>query len=745
MQITEKIKKINYKSDNFNILTLTSGIKVKFLEKLPEIEVGSLICIEGDFIDDGKWGRTFVAKKIELKEIEPNLLSIAIDGIGEKRAEEIIKDCGSYKVFFENPFKIFDYFLSETSKSILMQIREKKELFIENTKEDAAKHIAKEIKGVGKKKLLTWMDDFESWHKYDTKEFLEDINIITYLSSESARDIYWQILNLKQMEEIYFSLNKWKVNDYIIKQLFKDYKKQNILDILKNDPYILLDYKVSFPIVDNIAINEYKKEMDSYVRIINGLKYMIMQKESEGSTFCYFDDIRKETLDFLKVDSETFDIFLDNELSLGFDSQFVKEEDRIYRRVIYFTEKKLGKMLSERIRFKDNEVGINVINYLAKTSLSDQQKSAVVNVLTKKISILTGGPGTGKTTTINEVCNCLDMMHKKYMLCAPTGRAAKRMKESTGRDAKTLHRLLEYKVMGNISYFARNEKYQLFTDYVIVDESSMVDVYLFNSLLKALKPTTSIIFVGDIDQLPSVSMGSILIDMKESEKVPVYELTEVFRQSKESTIVRNAYHIKDGSALETGEDFIFKKISSYEDIKNYFNKDNIMQILCPMRVGDMGTKRINELIQSIKVYKNNKKVYHGGFIYKEGDKVIQTSNDYNKEIYNGEIGIVKEIKNDEITIFYENNDIQEISYKYSQLYEIEPAYAVTIHKSQGSETDELVIIIDGNEEFLSKELIYTAVTRAKKKITILSTKDISFFENLKTSSKRLTNLANLII
>ena len=744
MHIKEKLKKINYKSENFNILTLSSGVRIKYLKELPVLNIGDLILVDGDFIEDAKYGRTFVADSLEKEEVEVNLLAIAIDGIGDKKSKEIIDDCKSYKVFFTDPFKIFDYFLSATSKSILEQIRKKRSLFTNNDKEIAAKEIAKEIKGVGKKKLLEWFNDFESWHKFDVQCFLEDINIIKYLASDSALEIYVQITKLEGLERVYNSLHKWKINDFVIKQLFKDYKKLDILKQINEDPYILLDYNVPFPIVDNIAINEYSKKKDDYVRVINGLKYIIRQHEDEGSTFAYYEKAKSETLDFLEIDEDTFDIYLENELKLGYDSNFIKEDDRLYRRVIYYTEKKLGKMLSEKVKLNENIVSIEIINYLAKTTLSDEQKNAVVGTLSKKISILTGGPGTGKTTTINEVCNCLDKMHKKYLLCAPTGRAAKRMQESTKREAKTIHRLLEYKMMGNVGYFAKNEKYQLFADYIIIDESSMIDVYLFNSLLKATKQNTSLIFVGDIDQLPSVSMGSILIDMKESNKIPVFELTEVFRQSKESTIVRNAYHIKKNEPIETGTDFVFKKINGFEDVKKYFSENKLEQILCPMRVGDIGTKRINELVQSVKTYKNNKQIYNNGFVYKEDDKVIQINNDYNKNIYNGEIGFVKEINDNGLIVFYPNNEVQEIQYNYNELYKIEPAYAVTIHKSQGSETDNLIIIIDGNEEFLSKELIYTAVTRAKKNITILSTKDINFFENLKSSSKRLTNLSNLI-
>jgi len=373
MQIKEKIKKINYKSDNFNILTLNSGVKVKFLEKMPEVSVGDLILVEGDFVEDEKWGREFVAKKILKEEIEVNLLEIAVDGIGEKKSKEIIEDCGSYKVFFTEPFKIFDYFMSATSKSILEQIHEKKYLFKNNDKEIAAKEIAKEIKGVGKKKLLTWFEDLEQWHKFDVQFFLEDINIIKYLVSDSALEIYVQILRLKELESVYFSLNKWKINDYIIRQVFKDYKKQDILKKISEDPYILLDYNVAFPIVDNIAINEYEKENDSYVRVINGLKYIIKEHESEGSTFAYFDDAKKETIEFLNIQEEIFDSFLDKELKLGYDSNFIKEDNRLYRRVIFFTEKKMGKMLSEKAKLPENIVPMEIKNYLAKTSLSNNK------------------------------------------------------------------------------------------------------------------------------------------------------------------------------------------------------------------------------------------------------------------------------------------------------------------------------------------------------------------------------------
>ena len=749
MIIKEKIKKINYKSSSFNIFTLNSGVKVKYTKTLPDnVVVGSFVNIDGDFVNDERYGKTFVANSVELKELEFNILPIVIDGIGDKKAEQIIEQCGSYKIFIDEPFKIYEYTISESSLSLLTQIRNCRSMFNgieEIKKEDFAKQLDKQIKGLGRKKILSWIDIFEKDNTFTPEEFLKDENIIEFLASDQAKEIYNQILNLEKLEKIYFSLLKFKISNFTIKQILKDFKEEDVLEKIEKDPYFLFDYGVSFPVIDNIAINELNKEKNDYGRVVKGVKYLIMQHEAEGGTFVYFEDFKNESANFLDIDLNLLEDIIDKELSLKYNSEFVLEDDRLYRRVIYFTEKKMGRMLSEKAALPNNIIPIEIINYLAKTSLSDEQKSAVVGVLEKKISILTGGPGTGKTTTIKEVCNCLDKMNKKYILAAPTGKAAKRMTESTGRSASTIHRMLEYKMMGNTSYFARNEKYQLWTDYIIIDESSMVDAFILNSFLKAVKSNTSIIFVGDIDQLPSVSMGSVLIDMKDSGKIPVFTLTEIFRQSAESTIVRNAYHIKNNEDLEIGEDFIFNQINDYGDVRKYISENEIWPVLCPMKVGNIGTKKINELIQELTVYKNNKQVYFNGNIYHEGDKVIQLVNDYNKNVFNGEIGIIKEISQNEITIFFADNDVKEQVYKFNELYKIELAYAVTIHKSQGSEADNLLIIINGNDDFLSKELIYTAITRAKKKIVVLSTKPISFFKELKSSSKRLTNLNNLIL
>lgn len=745
MIIRNEIKKIIYNNDTFHIFSLKDNTRVKLTFRIDfELKAGMYIEIEGDFVNEEKYGLTFVGKKIIKKEKQASfdILSIAIDGIGEKKAQEIIEDIGDYSILKKEPFKIFDYFLSKTSLDVLKQIQEKRHLFTSNEKEVVAKQMNKEIKGIGTKKILSWMEKFEEEFSYDTYLFLTDDIIIKFLASDTALKIYEQIQHIDELENAYKKMVELKIPNYAINYLFKDFHF-NVLNKIKENPYILLEYGLDFVLVDNIAIKEFNISLSNDKRIVNGIVYTIKKSEKEGNTFINFKEGISNSSKLLDIDESVIDLYITNEIRKA-EPEFILKDDMLYRRVIYFTERKLGNILSLKAKSNKNVIPEFILKYIESTSLSEIQKFSVCKVLTEKISILTGGPGTGKTTTINEVCNCLDKMHKKYFLCAPTGRAAKRINESTNREAQTLHRLLEYKPRGNFGTFLRNEKYPLYADYVIVDESSMLDVYMLNSLMKALRQDTSIIFVGDIDQLPSVSMGSVLRDMKDSGVIPVYVLTEVFRQSLESNIVKNAYHIKNNEPLELGDDFKFVKVSNYDEVKLELEKLNFeYQILCPMRIGNIGTIKINQLMQGLS-NKNTKYAYGNGQIYKVNDKIIQMDNNYNKEVYNGEIGTILSIDEEFVTIKYPYNTPEIIKYKLSELYEIDLSYAISIHKSQGSEADNVVLIIDGSEKFLSKELIYTAVTRAKKSITLLSTYDLEFYSKLETSNTRMTNLNNLI-
>lgn len=745
MNIKSEVEKVIYDATNYHVFSLKNKTKVK-LKFNPEFKIVPGIYVEviGEFIED-KYGTTFDGNEIFLADSEDclDLLSIAIDGIGEKKSEQILKDLGSYEPLKTDPFKIFDYFLSKSSKDLLQQIRNKRHLFVSSDKETAAKQISKEIKGIGTKKILKWMNEFEDIYPYDTQLFLDDDSIIYFLASNTALNIYEQIKNIDKLDSDYKTLLSLNIPNYSLNYLFKDFKS-NSLNKIKTNPYILLDYGVNFLTCDKIALNNFGVEKDSFIRIINGLLYCIKCGEKEGNTFIDFSTGIEQTSNILQIDIDAIKNALDIELSKNYESSFIVSDNKLYRRVIFFTEKKLGNCLYRKTLNK-NYVPDNIKLYLKSTKLSIEQQNAVLGILSNKISILTGGPGTGKTTTINELCNCLDKIGKKYSLCAPTGRAAKRITESTNREAQTIHRLLEYKPHGIYSSFMKNEKYPLRTDFIIVDESSMLDVYMLNSLMNAVDENTSIVFVGDVDQLPSVSMGSVFKDMNDSKKIDIFELREVFRQSLDSFIVRNAYHIKNNENLEVNDnDFKFIKINSINDVEEFLKDINCdFQILCPMKVGPLGTININKLMQNIK---NNSttKFYLNNRLFKNGDKVIQLDNDYNKDVYNGEIGNIIKINNECITVQYPYNDPAIITYKSNEIYEIELSYAISIHKSQGSEAENIILIIDGNEDFISKELIYTAVTRAKRNITILSTFELDFYSALKVNNNRMTNLNNTI-
>lgn len=728
------IKSVIYDKVDFHIFTLKDNTKVKCVKMLDfNIEKNILVEIDGNFVDDPKFGPTFVVDKINKLESKSNLdLLHFIDGIGDKKAE-IINNDGGYEIFKTNPFLIFNYFLSKSSTDILTQIQNKKHLFTSNDKNIIAKQMNKEIKGIGTKKILQWMDSFELKEEYNTEKFLQDENLIQYLASDSALKVYEQIKDINEYEKIIKQMLEYGYPEYCVNYFFKDFLLDSI-SILEGNPYLMLDYGLNFVLCDNIAMNKFNFEPTSEYRIINAVLHIIKQNEKDGNTFMNYDDCIISTSELIGIECvEISKIVFDN--LQASEPEFIKKDEKIYRRVIYFTERKLGIMLANKAKYKCNFVDYKVYAQLDKSKLSVTQKEYVKELLKNKISIFTGGPGTGKTTTINELCNCLDFLNKKYLLCAPTGRAAKRITEATKRPASTIHRLLEYKPRGIFGSFSHNEKYPLYADYIIVDEASMLDVYLLNSLMKAVKETTTIIFVGDINQLPSVSMGSVMRDMKNSGIIPVYELTEVFRQSLDSDIVVNAYHVNNNEALENNnKDFEFELISDYSSLEEKLSKETSdFQILCPMRIGEFGTIRMNKLMQKLKIgtIQNN---------FNVGDKVIQTDNDYNKEVFNGEIGEVIKITNNEVTVKYEFNDPQIITYKSNELYEIDLAYAISIHKSQGSEADYVIMIVDGNEDFLSKELIYTGITRAKKKLKIYSKYPIEFYESLKTSNNRTTTL-----
>lgn len=431
------------------------------------------------------------------------------------------------------------------------------------------------------------------------------------------------------------------------------------------------------------------------------------------------------------------------------------EEDRIYRRI-------------EKIQEKEGLM------------LDGLQKQAVLESVKNSILILTGGPGTGKTTTINTIIRYFEAEGLDLFLAAPTGRAAKRMTEATGYEARTIHRMLELSGAmpeeGRRASFERNEENPLEADVIIVDEMSMVDIHLFNSLLKAVSPGTRLIFVGDVNQLPSVGPGQVLSDLIKSKAFPVVRLQKIFRQAQESDIVVNAHKINRGEQIELGSksrDFFFLERSSvpvmYKHMVQLISqmlppyvkaRPYDIQVLTPMRKGSLGAETLNGILQScLNAPDASKKEAHlGNTLFREGDKVMQTKNNYQLEweivsrygipidkgvgIFNGDMGVIREINDAVQTVLVEFEEQRRVTYSFSQMEEVELAYAITIHKSQGSEYPAVVMpLLGGPKMLFNRNLLYTGVTRAKDCVTILGSRGVvgEMIAN-ESESKRFTSL-----
>jgi len=372
-------------------------------------------------------------------------------------------------------------------------------------------------------------------------------------------------------------------------------------------------------------------------------------------------------------------------------------------------------------------------------TLADGQKAAVAMALGAKVLVVTGGPGVGKTTTVNSILRIFSAKHMNLLLCAPTGRAAKRMNEATGLEAKTIHRLLEVDPKGG--GFRRDETNPLDCDLLVVDETSMVDVLLMHALLKAVPNKAALLIVGDVDQLPSVGPGQVLADMIASGAIPVVRLTEVFRQAAASRIIVNAHRINQGvipdlRKPEAQSDFYFVEADDSETavariielvrtrIPRRFGLDPIhdIQVLCPMNRGGVGARSLNIELQAALNPAGERKVERFGWTFAPGDKVMQIENDYDKEVYNGDIGYVADVEPDDGEL-NASFDGRLVTYGFGDLDTLVPAYAATIHKSQGSEYPAVVIpVMTQNYTMLQRNLLYTGVTRGKRLVVLVGQK-----------------------
>jgi exodeoxyribonuclease V alpha subunit len=688
---------------------------------IPFINESQEYSVQGEWTVHTKFGKQF---KIEtIHEIIPTTTS----GIEKYLASGIIEGVGKITAK-----KIVEYFGEDTIKVLDKNIER-----------------LEEIPGIGKKRIDTI-----------TKSYLEQ---------RVTKDII-----------IFFQSYGITVN-----MAMKIYKKfgVNCVNIVKDNPYILTEYinGIGFRTADSIA-KSLGIEKDSLFRIKSGVIYIINEFCAVGNTFIPIERLTEKSMKLLgisneKVDEGIYELIMDGKIK----GEVVDNIDAIYNISYLYLEMSVTRKIIELATTKYDKLNLNIDKEIkefegeANIKLANSQKEAVEGAFLNGIEVITGGPGTGKTTIINCIVSIFEGLGLKVYMAAPTGRAAKRMAEATGREAKTIHRLLE---IGSYSEEEvdeiENETSSIECDVLIVDEASMIDISLMNALLKAMQIGTRLIIVGDVDQLPSVGPGNVLRDIIESEAVKVVRLNEIFRQGQESMIVQNAHLINEGKMpiLNTkNSDFYLERATESEvmlekiiglvktrlpKFNKSWNSIKDIQVLSPMRKGIMGIDNLNTQLQQVLNPKSNDKdeVEVKDMIFRVGDKVMQIKNNYTlkwnknnsseegKGVFNGDVGYITEINEDEdkITVCFEDDKI--VEYEESDLDEITLAYAVTIHKSQGSEFPVVIMpMFMGPPLLMNRNLLYTGITRAKKLVVLVgSSKVVEFMKDNNRSFERYSGL-----
>ena len=598
----------------------------------------------------------------------------------------------------------------------------------------------------------------------------ERLSEVKGISEKKAREIAMQIAEKSDMRKAMMFLQKYGISLNLGAKIYQKYG-DSVYSVLQENPYRLADdiSGVGFKIADEIAYR-IGIHTDSDYRIKSGMVYTLLQATGEGHVYLPKDELFQHAAELLGVDSSYMEKHL---VDLAMDRKIVQKEQGdqilIYPAQYYYLELNTARMLRELDIFcpEDEKIVERRIVQIEKetgTVLDEMQKKAVQEAAGHGLLILTGGPGTGKTTTINAIIRYFEGEGAEIRLAAPTGRAAKRMTEATGYEAQTIHRLLELSGMpeddreGQPIHFERNAENPLETDVIIIDEMSMVDIHLIHSLLMAVTAGTRLILVGDENQLPSVGPGNVLRDIIRSGQFPVVELKKIFRQASESDIVVNAHKINKGEQVEINNksrDFFFlkrydadiiirvvialiqEKLPKYVEAKPFE-----IQVLTPMRKGLLGVERLNQILQRYlnppDASKKEKEIGQG--LFREGDKVMQVRNNYQLEweirgrygipiekgvgVFNGDTGIIKTINEFAETAEVEFEDGRWAEYSFKQLDELELAYAVTIHKSQGSEYPAVIIpLLSGPRMLMNRNLLYTAVTRARKCVTVVGSEE----------------------
>ena len=699
---------------------------------IPSIDEGESLRAEGEYVNDPRYGRQFRVRAIAVETpedetaIERYLGSGAIKGVGPVLAAKIVS------AFKKDTFRVIE---EEPERLVL-------------------------IKGISERK---------------------------------AQEIYAQFHEKQGMRQAMIFLANYGISVQLSMRIYKQYGEQ-VYQIISENPYKLAEDMsgIGFKLADEIALHA-GFGRDSAFRIRSGIIYVMQQAALSGHTCFPEESLIIHAARILSVAEESISEQIE---SLVIDRKIVKKQvegqNMIYASAYYFLELETARKLVDLARVdygadpEETEQIIRRIEKREEITLDEQQRQAVRAAAEKGVLVITGGPGTGKTTTIRAIIRYFEQEGMEIRLAAPTGRAAKRMTETCGGyEAQTIHRLLEVtgipdELRGARTRFERNEENPLDTDVIIIDEMSMVDLFLMNALVKAIPEGTRLILVGDVNQLPSVGPGNVLRDVIASGCFETVTLTTIFRQALESDIVKNAHKINDGRQIlldNQSKDFfclqmndviqilstmialVRDKLPSYVDAQPYE-----IQVLTPMRKGELGVERLNVVLER---YLNpaapdkKERSFHGG-VLREGDKVMQIRNDYQLEwevlgkynlvqergtgVFNGDIGIVREINEFAELVTVEFDESRRVHYSYQQLDELELAYAVTVHKAQGSEYPAVVIpLLTGPAPLMNRNILYTAVTRARSCVAIVGSADTvrDMIDNEKEQHRYTTLLLRL--
>lgn len=623
------------------------------------------------------------------------------------------------------------------------------------------------------------------------------------ISERKAREIAVQFYEKRDARAAFMFLQEYGISNTMAVRIYDEYGAA-VYSIMKENPYKLAEdiRGIGFKMADDIATKAGIK-VDSQFRIKSGIMYTLSESISEGHMYLPMGILLERSAELLELPAAGIKVEIDN---LAVERKLIikqpEEVDdtpmgqpQVYVYSYYYAELQcaamlhdlnIKKSLSEASGEKE-EIEHEIASLEDKLGIEfdEYQRQAVFSAATNGILILSGGPGTGKTTTINAMIKYFEDAGLDFMLAAPTGRAAKRMTEATGYEAKTLHRLLELNGVPDEersrARFERNEDNPLEADVIIVDEMSMVDIFLFQALLKAIVPGTRLIMVGDVDQLPSVGAGQVLKDVMDSDAFTVITLTKIFRQSEDSDIIMNAHAIRTGQypvLNNKSNDFFFLPRTDSKVIykhmvelitsklpKFYEINPNEIQVMTPMKKGALGVEVLNNTLQQfINPPADSKKEFEAsGVIFREGDKVMQIKNNYQLEweivgkfnipiergmgVFNGDMGVIQEINDYAKTLRIEFDDNRQVTYTFSQVDELDLAYAITIHKSQGSEYPVVILpLLSGPRNLFNRNLLYTAITRAKKCVVILGIEDtIKDMVDNDRINRRYTGLKDRII